>query len=127
MAWMSAREKMGHGPSQTGVVGRVSVESGEPSERDKVISETAPAPRDAACEIRSVFGKLPNRGGLNYGEPALKRPVLSTRPARGQIKWRRIELFEFGKHESPCEHVYGGRRAARHECCSWDARSGSPG
>ena len=36
MEWMSAREEMGHGPTQMGDVGRVT---------DGVISETAPAPR----------------------------------------------------------------------------------
>jgi len=42
MACVSAREKMGHGPTQTGVAGCVTDENGEPNEPDGVISETVP-------------------------------------------------------------------------------------
>ena len=123
---MSAREKMGHGPTQTGVVGSVTDESGEPSERDKVISETAPAPRDSTCEVRSMFCKPPKRRRLHDGEPALKRSAPDTIPERGRLKWKRTEeLNEFGKSISPCEHVYGARRAARREWSSRDARNES--
>ena len=106
MAWMSAREKMGHGPSQTGVAGHVLDGNGEPSERDGVILETAPAPWNAACEVRSLFCERSKRARLRDWEPALKRPVIGTKPPRGRLKWWR--LCEFGKHVSPCEHVCRG-------------------
>ena len=111
-----ACEEMGHGPTQTGDVCRVT---------DGTILETAPPPQDAVCEVCSVSCKPPNRGRLRDREPALKRSVPGARLARGRLKWRRIESSKFGKHESPCEHVYGGRRAARHEWYSRDARNES--
>ena len=116
MACVSAREEMGHGPTQTGDVGRV---------MDGVISETAPAPRDAACEVHSVFCEWPKRVCLHDREPTLKRSVLGTRHQHGRLKWRRIGSSEFGKHMFPCEHVCGARCAARRECCSRSARSES--
>ena len=73
MACVSAREKMGHGPTQTGVGGRVTDGNSEPNETDGIISGTAPAPQDAACEIRSVFCKPPKCGQLHDGKPVLKR------------------------------------------------------
>ena len=82
MACVSACEEMGHGPTQMGDVGRVT---------DGVISETTPAPRDAACEVRSVFCERPKRMCLRDREPALKRSVPGTRPERRWLKWRPIE------------------------------------
>ena len=103
---VSAYEEMGHGPTQTGDVGRVT---------DGAILETAPAPRDAACEVRSVFCEWPRRARLRDQEPALKRPVIGRKPPRGWLKWQR--LCEFGKHV--CE----APRAARSEWNSWDVRN----
>ena len=40
MAWVSARERMGHTSNQTGVAVSVTDGRGEPPERDKVILET---------------------------------------------------------------------------------------
>ena len=99
MAWVSAREKMGHGPTQTGVVGRVTDGDRESNETDGIISGTAPAPRDAVCEIRSVFCKPPKRRRLHDGKPALKRSAPGTRPEHGQLKWRQVEgSNKFGGH-----------------------------
>ena len=126
MAWMSAREKMGHGPTQTGVAGHVLDGRGEPSEPDGVISETAPAPQDSACEILSMFCKPPKRGALLGtvmvpGEPALKRSMPGTTPECGWPKMRQIEgSSEFRKHISPCEHVYRARCVACRKWCSWN-------
>ena len=128
MAWVSAREKMGHGPTQTGVLGRVTDGNSELREPDGIISGTAPAPRDSACEIRSVFCEPLKRGRLHDGKPVLKRSAPGTRPECGRLKWRQIEeSSEFGKSMAPCEHVYEARRAARRERCSRDARSESRG
>ena len=102
--------EMEHGPTQTGVVRRVT---------DGVILETAPAPWDAACEVRSVFCERPKRGRLSDQEPALKRSALDLRPGRGRLKWRQM-LSKFGKHMSACKHVYGARRAACREYCLRD-------
>ena len=55
MECMSARGKTGHGPIQTGDVGRVRDGNGESNEPHRTISETVPAPRDAVCKVRSVF------------------------------------------------------------------------
>ena len=118
MVCVSACEEMGHGPTQTGDVGRVT---------DGAISETAPAPRDAVCEIRSASCKPPKHRRLHCGEPVLERPVIGMKPPRGRLKWKQIELCEFGKHVAPGEHVYRGPRGARREYCSWDAQSRSPG
>ena len=68
---------------------------------------------------------LPKDGRSHYGKPALERPVIGTKPPRGRLKWKQIELCEFGKHVAPCELVYRGRRAARRECCSRSVRSES--
>ena len=73
---MSAHETVGHGSTQTRVVGSVVDRRGEPPEWDKVISETATAPRDSACELGSVCCEPPKRGSLFgifmvSGEPAL--------------------------------------------------------
>ena len=79
MECMSARVEMEHGPTQTGDVGRVT---------DGIILETAPAPRDAACEVRSVFCGRPKHARLRIGKPARKRLVFGTKPARARLKWR---------------------------------------
>ena len=73
MACVSACEEMGHGPTQTGDVGRV---------MDGAILETAPASRDAACEVRSMFCERPRCARLRDQEPALKRPVIGMKPPR---------------------------------------------
>ena len=52
MECVSACEEMGHGLTQTGDVGRVT---------DGVILGTMPAPRDAACEVRSMFCEWPRQ------------------------------------------------------------------
>ena len=107
MTCVSACEEMGHGPTQTGDMGRVT---------DGVILETAPAPQDAACEIRSVFCERPRRARLRDREATSKRSAIGMKRPRGQLEWWR--LCEFGKHVSPCEHVRRGRCALGHECCS---------
>ena len=116
MACVSACEEMEHGLTQTGDVGRVT---------DGVILETAPASQDVACEVRSVFCEQPKRTRLRDRKPTLKCSALGKRP-RGRLKLRQI-LSKFGNHMSPCEHVHGAGCAARCECCSRDAWSGSPG
>ena len=99
MVCVSAREEMGHGPTQAGVVGSVTDGNSEPNEPDGVISETASAPRDSACEIHSVFCKPPKHGRLHDRKPALKRSAPGTTPERGRLKWRQIEGSSgFGKH-----------------------------
>ena len=92
---------------------------------DRAISETAPAPRDTACVVRSMFCGRPKRTRLRIRKPAWKRLVLGTKPAHARLKWRRC--CEFEKHVAPCEPVYRGPRAARRKYCSRDAQSGSPG
>ena len=72
---LSAREEMGHGPTQTGVVDRVT---------DGVILETAPAPRDAACEVRSMVCERPKFVRSCDRNPAPKCSALGTRPDRGR-------------------------------------------
>ena len=109
MACVSACEEVEHGPTQTGVVGCVT---------DGAILETAPAPRDAACKVCSVFCEWSKRARLCDQEPALKRPVIGTKPPRGRLKWR--QWCEFGKHVAPCEHVCEASRAARSE---WNSRN----
>ena len=94
IACVSAYEEMEHGPTQTGVVGRVT---------DGAIWETALALRDAACEVHSVSCGRPRHARLRDREPVLKRPVIGTKPPRGRLKWR--QCCEFGKHVAPCEHV----------------------
>ena len=116
----SARVEMVHGPTQTGDVG------GEPNEMHGTISGTAPTSRDVTCEVRSVFCERPKLARLRDREPALKRSAPGTRP-RGQLKWRRIELFEFGKHGFPRGHACEARCAARRERGLRDVRSGFPG
>ena len=116
-------EKTGRGPIQTGDVGRVTDGNGEPNGPNGTISETAPAPWDAACEVRSMFCEWPRHARLHGREPALKRPVIGTKPPCGRLKWR--QWCEFGKHVSPCEHMRRGRRAVGRECCSWNARNES--
>ena len=106
MAWLSAQDGVGHGSTQMGDVGRVT---------DGTILETASAPRDAACEVRSVSCGWPRCARLRDREPALKRPVIGRKPPRGWLKWQR--LCEFGKHV--CE----APRAARSEWNSWDVRN----
>ena len=105
-----ACEKMGRGPIQMGDVGRVTDGNGEPNGPQGIVLETAPAPRDAACEVHSVSCERPRRARLRDREPALKRPVIGTKPPRGRLKWRRSEWCEFGKHVAPCDHVHGGGR-----------------
>jgi len=116
MAWLSAQDGMGHGPIQTGDMGRVT---------HGIVLETAPAPRDAAWEVCSVFCGRPKCARLRIGKPARKRLVLGTKPACARLKWR--QLCEFGKHVAPCEPVYRGPRAACRDYCSRDARSESRG
>ena len=84
MECVCAYEEMGHGPTQMGDVGRVTDGNGEPNGPHGVILETAPAPRDAACEVRSVFCERPKRAQLRDREPASKRPVIGTKPPRGR-------------------------------------------
>ena len=112
----SARGKTGHGPIQTGDLGRV---------MDGVILEIAPAPRNAVCEVRSWFCEPLNRGSSHYREPALKRCTLGIRHQRGWLKCSQSEWCEFGKHVAPCEHVCGTPCATRREYCSRDTRSES--
>ena len=58
--------------------------NGEPGRPHKVILETVPAPRDAACEVRSVFCERPERtfarfeAGMWYetGTCTVKRKVV---------------------------------------------------
>ena len=114
MECTSAREEMGHGPTQTGVVGNVT---------DLVILETAPAPRDAACEVRSVFCEWPKLARSCDRNPAPKRSALGTRPEHGRLKCRQLSC-EFGKHMAQWEHVYRGQRAA---CHGWNSREESEG
>ena len=121
MECVSAYEELGHGTTQTGDVGHVMDGNGEPNGLHGTISETAPAPRDAACEVHSVSCERPRRARLRDRELALKRPVIGTKPPRGWLKWR--QWCEFGKHVSPCEHMRRGRCAVGCEWCSQDARN----
>ena len=107
-----ACEKMGHGPIQTGDVGCVTDGNGEPNGPHRIVLETVPAPRDAACEVRSVFCGRPERARLRDRESALKRSAPGARYQRQRLKWGQIGLFKFGKHVAPCDHVHGGRRDA---------------
>ena len=95
MEWVSARERMEHASTQTWVAVSMKDVRGEPPERDKVILETVPAPRDSACEVRecarSVLCKLPKRGLLNevlmaLEEPALKHSAPDALPERDARK-----------------------------------------
>ena len=88
--------EMERGPTQTG---------------DGFILEIAPAPRNVASKVCSSFSERPGRARLR--KPARERPAFCKRPSRGWLKWRL--RGEFGKHVAPCEHVHGGRRAARSE------------
>ena len=88
MECMSARGKTGHGPIQTGDVGRVTDGNGKPNGLHGIVLETALALQDTACEIRSVFCERPRRARLRDREPALKRSALGTRHQRGRLKWR---------------------------------------
>ena len=79
---MSAHERVGHGSTRTGVVVSVADWRGEPPERDRVVLETTPAPRNFAYEVRecaqSVLYKPPKHGRwcLMVSEgPACKRSV----------------------------------------------------
>ena len=44
--------EVGYASTQTGIAVSVADGMGEPPEQDKVILETAPAPRDSAYEVR---------------------------------------------------------------------------
>ena len=55
MECMSARGKTGHGPIQTGDVGRVTDGNGKPNGLHGIVLETALALQDTACEVCSVF------------------------------------------------------------------------
>jgi len=73
---MSAHETVGHGSTQTRVVGSVVDRRGEPPEWDKVISETTMAPHDLVRRLGSVFSEPTKRRSLFgifmvSGEPAL--------------------------------------------------------
>jgi len=118
MECVSACVEMVLGPIQAGDG------NGEPNVMHGIVLETAPALRDAVCEVRSVFCERPKRARLRDQEPVLKRLVHGAKPARARLKGR---LCEFGKHESPCERVCGASRAARRVFCSRNARSESPG
>ena len=98
MAWLSAQDGVGHGPIQTGDVGRV---------MNGIVLETAPALRDAACEVRSVFCERPKRARLRDRKPTLKRSALGTRHQRGRLKWRRWCEFESTwPHVSTCTEAH---------------------
>ena len=118
MAWLSAQDGVGHGLIQTGDVGRVTDGNGEPNGPHGTISETVPAPWNAACEVLSVFCEWLRRARLRDWESASKRSVFGTKRPRGRLKWRR--LCEFGKHVSLCEHVRRGRCVVGRKCCSRD-------
>ena len=62
--------------------------NGEPGRPHEVVLETAPAPQDAVCEVRSVFCERPKRARLRDRKPALKSLVCGTKPARAWLKGR---------------------------------------
>ena len=112
MACVSACMEMDDGRIQKGDG------NGEPGRPHEVVLETAPAPQDAVCEVRSVFCERPKRARLRDRKPALKCLVHGTKPARAPFKGR---LCEFGKHGSPCKRMCGASRAARRVFCSRNA------
>ena len=120
MACVSACMEMDDRPIQTGYG------CGEPSAPYKVISATAPAPRDDRLHrsTRPVphFVNGP-RVRLCGGNPLQKRSAFGTRRPRGRLKCRRVS-DEFGTHGFPCGRVCGASRAA---CCVFCSRSGSTG
>ena len=120
MACVSACVKLVHGPVQTGDT------NGEPRGPQRVISVTAPVPRDATCEARSAFRERRSRARLRGGISAQERPAFRERPSRGRLKCRRV-LGEFGTRGFPCARVCGASRAAYRVFCSRNARSGFPG
>ena len=49
MEWNGECDSVGEASTQTGVAVNVTDGSGEPPEREKIILETAPGPRDSVC------------------------------------------------------------------------------
>jgi len=98
IAWMSAHETVGHGSTQTRVVGSVVDRRGEPPEWDKVISETTTAPHVLACRFGSVFSEPTKRRSLFgifmvSGEPALNTIYATRYITREQTIARYINGF----------------------------------
>ena len=84
ITWMSAHGRVGHGSTRMGVVVSVADRRGDPPERDRVVLETTPVPRDFAYEVREcaryVLCQPPKHGRwrdvLMVSEgPACKRSV----------------------------------------------------
>jgi len=118
MACVSACEELVHGRIQTGDT------SSEPGRPHKVVWVTAPAPPDAACEVRSVFCEWPKHARLRDRKPAPERLVRGTKPPRARLKGR---LYEFETDGSTCGRVCEAPRAACRVFCSRSARGESPG
>ena len=72
MACVSACMELVLGPIQTGDL------NGEPGRPHKVVWVTAPAPPDAACEVRSVFCERPKRARLRDRKPVPERLMRGT-------------------------------------------------
>ena len=112
MACVSACGEMAHGPIQTGDG------NGKLDRLHGVVLGTAPAPRDAACEVRSVFCEWSKRTRLRDWKPALKHVMRGAKTARAWLKGRLCEYESTGPHASACagNHVLHATWSVRRMC-----------